>query len=289
MVGIVTIDMATPDIYIGEEELRAVSPFRVAGDSDVDASIDVEPGAGSQSSAPRPPTIRINGRDEPAATYLSLRGADPGEPGGTDGAQPVIELNEYSDQEAPAEGLRLHPSQVEMNGADVVGARDVGASSVGAATVSVYERLESGSAVSGPGTSDWTYEPGAVRVMNGEGSGGENYDAVTLRGAPADEQPQGGTVTVYDGNENEAVTLRGSSAELELGFRNSTTSDLFGTIFSGASGTLVLNDGARFGIQAEITAQNGKIEIGTAAWGPLFQIDTRNAKVKTKWPIEETL
>ena len=299
--------MATPDIYIGEEELLGVSPFRVTAAPDDAPSIDFDPGTASGASETRAPSIQINGPSEGSTEYLTLRGVVEGAEDGSSFAQPRIELREQTEDGTPSEGLTLRPNEIDlsdeesttggltirpneiqMNLASLDGADEVSGSTLSGATVVGYERFKSGGAVLGPGNTDHTYEEGTIRVLNGAGVDGENFDAVRMRGGSADEQPRGGSVTVYDSEETDTVELLGSEASVRLGYSRQISTP-FGNTFSGQRGRLFIDDGDRFGIRAEITADGGRFEIKTSLHGTVFQIDTGDGVIRTRYPVENTL
>jgi len=177
--------------------------------------------------------------------------------------------------------LTVGPDYVRMNGGKISGPNRIESTSslqVGAATSSGGSRdfEKDGDSESGD---EYEYNPGEITVTGDTGTEDEATTAARIRGAPSDRD--GASASFFQEGGLRTVDIDAGTGRLVLGGH---TGDGVTSVASGENGTLTLADGA--GSYFSVTAENGTVSIGIAGSGPLFEIDTKDETIRTKYDIE---
>jgi hypothetical protein len=178
--------------------------------------------------------------------------------------------------------LSVGPDYIRMNGGKISGPDRVESTSslqVGAATDPAGSRDFEKDGDSGNG-GDYEYTPGEITVTGDSGTEDQATTTARIRGAPSDRN--GASASFFHEEGLRTVDIDAGVGQLALGGHSG---DGVTSAASGENGILTLADGA--GSYFSVIAENGTVSIGLAGSGPLFEIDTTDETIRTKYDIEQ--
>lgn len=194
--------------------------------------------------------------------------------GGSADGDPSIGLN----PEAGTNELHIEPDGIDMYFGDIRDADRVEATAMETRT------LTAGYIFGAEG--DFEFEPGKVSVLGDTGFEDDQTETVTIEGAP--EAAGGGVISVTDDSEFKTVEIRGDRGLVKLGMSTDLNELPTGreVPLPGNNGQLLIDDGDNN--LFEVTADAGVFSISDRSAGEtLFEIDTDNRRIATKYSIDE--
>lgn len=303
--------MTKPDVKLKENQTEIVSRLELVAEEGADPNISINP---SQERL----RIGLSTSDDPAefgpefVRTETVRSEAINLGGGREfGNEGVVQVNRNGDREKerpvagvdikgggktsssewPAEivvyddgqrSLSVGPDYIRMNGGKISGPDRIESTSslqVGAATDSGGSRDFEKDGDSGSGD-EYEYTPGEITVTGDTGTEDEVTTTARIRGAPSDRN--GASASFFHETGLRTVDIDAGTGRLALGGH---TGDGVTSVASGENGALTLADGA--GSYFSVTAKNGTVSIGLAGSGPLFEIDTNDETIRTKYDIEQ--